>query len=284
MRRLLREFRLIPVVLFATISLFALKTIGLLVEGHYTLDDGAYLDDDSTGTIPGTMSGPARGPAAAGKPAGRQAGKPSGTQSWAQEMLGYPDVTGATPAPKPAQPKDGAPKAKPAEAAAEEPTGRQVPLPPENGRLQSPAETAILERLQARRAELEARAKELEMRESLLNAAEKRLEGRIAELKDLEARVNSSVQKREEGDASRLKNIVTMYENMKAKDAAKIFDRLDLKILVEVATLINPRRMSDILAQMQPDMAQQLTVELAARSPAKDGSAELPKIEGKPAN
>jgi flagellar motility protein MotE (MotC chaperone) len=71
---------------------------------------------------------------------------------------------------------------------------------------------------------------------------------------------------------------------MKAKDAAKIFDRLDLKILVEVATLINPRRMSDILAQMQPDMAQQLTVELAARSPAKNAPAELPKIEGKPGN
>ena len=89
-------------------------------------------------------------------------------------------------------------------------------------------------------------------------------EGRIAELKDLESRVNSAVQQRDENDASRFKNIVIMYENMKAKDAAKIFDRLDLKILVEVATLINPRRMSDILAQMQPDMAQQLTVELAA--------------------
>jgi hypothetical protein len=40
--------------------------------------------------------------------------------------------------------------------------------------------------------------------------------------------------------------------------------------------------MSDIMAQMQPDSAQQLTVELAARSAAK--VTDLPKIEGKPTN
>ena len=198
-------------------------------------------------------------------------------------MFGYPDITGSASAAKPAEKKESAPaKAQPEEP----PKGKTgwTPVPIERGRPQSPAEIALLERLQERRAELDARAKELEMRESLLKAAEKRLEGRIAELKDLESRVNSSVQQRDDGDAARFKNVVTMYESMKAKDAAKIFDRLELKILVEVATLINPRRMSDILAQMQPDAAQQLTVELAARAPTKDKPAELPKIEGKPTN
>ena len=57
-----------------------------------------------------------------------------------------------------------------------------------------------------------------------------------------------------------------MYENMKPKDAAKIFDRLDIKILVEVASQIKPRRMSDILAQMSPEAAERLTVELANRA------------------
>ena len=57
-----------------------------------------------------------------------------------------------------------------------------------------------------------------------------------------------------------------MYENMKAKDAAKIFDRLDLKVLVDVSTKINPRRMSDILAPMSPEVAERLTIELASRA------------------
>jgi flagellar motility protein MotE (MotC chaperone) len=74
-----------------------------------------------------------------------------------------------------------------------------------------------------------------------------------------------------------------MYENMKAKDAAKIFDRLDPKVLIEVSAQINPRRMSEIMAQMAPETAEKLTVELAnrARSPdAPPAANSLPKIEG----
>ena len=67
-----------------------------------------------------------------------------------------------------------------------------------------------------------------------------------------------------------------MYENMKAKDAAKIFDRLDIKVLVEVASQIKPRRMSDILAQMTPEAAERLTVELAARCGARP-QASIPR-------
>ena len=105
----------------------------------------------------------------------------------------------------------------------------------------------------------------------------------VAELKELEARINNAVQTKEEGEAARFKNLVTMYENMKAKEAAKIFDRLDTRVLFEVATQITPRRMSDILAQMSPEAAERLTLALAAR-PDKDKPAELPKIEGKPSN
>ena len=117
------------------------------------------------------------------------------------------------------------------------------------------------------------------MRESVVLAAEKRLEGRVAQLKQLEAQINEAVRAKDESEAARIKNLVTMYENMKPKDAARVFDRLDLRILVEVATQINPRRMSDILAQMSPEAAERLTVELATRAKDKP-PAELPKIVG----
>ena len=75
-----------------------------------------------------------------------------------------------------------------------------------------------------------------------------------------------------------------MYETMKPKEAAKIFDRLDIKVLVDVASRINPRRMSEIMAQMNPEAAERLTVEFASRGDADKGQkpADLPKIEGKP--
>ena len=90
----------------------------------------------------------------------------------------------------------------------------------------SPAERALLERLQERRQEIEARARELEIRDGMLKAAEMRLEARLTELKEMEARVNAAMQAKDDQDNARFKGLVTMYENMKAKDAAKIFDRL----------------------------------------------------------
>src|SRR5262249_39793828 len=109
-------------------------------------------------------------------------------------------------------------------------------------------------------------------------------------LKSLEEQAGSSAQKKEQEDAARLKGLVTMYENMKPKDAAKIFDRLDMPILIAVVSQIKPRVMADIMAQMQPEAAERLTTELAGRAlrraarpvggaPAA-GPAELPKIEG----
>jgi flagellar motility protein MotE (MotC chaperone) len=75
-----------------------------------------------------------------------------------------------------------------------------------------------------------------------------------------------------------------MYETMKPRDAAKIFDRLEVNVLLQVASMMNPRSMSEVLALMTPDRAEQLTVELAnrAKTSPKDPSANLPKIEGHP--
>jgi flagellar motility protein MotE (MotC chaperone) len=299
--RSLGGVRLVPVVLIAITALFALKALGLVLEGGYLFDNSSDARDgmEITGTIAGSNP-------AGSKPAGpnpgaspRKAPPPGGKQSWAHEMFNFPDVTGSvrstsnpprsdiTSSAGESPPKEGAAKEEgDAKKAPQEPpprpNGTSVPLDIE--RPVSPAERAILESLQKRRAELDARAHELDTREDLLRAAERRVGGRIDELKDLEARVSSIMQQKDEGEVARLKNVVTMYENMKAKDAAKIFDGLDIKILLEVAKEINPRRMSDILALMSPENAQRLTVDLAMRSAQKDQPqpADLPKIQGKP--
>jgi len=146
-----------------------------------------------------------------------------------------------------------------------------------------PAERAILERLQARRQELEARAREIDIRESLLKAAEKRIESKVEEMKSVESRLSTANGQKGEADSARLKNIVTMYEGMKPKDAAKVFDRLEMSVLLDISTQIAPRKMSDILGLMAPEAAERLTVEMARRAGGDKAAstAELPKIEGK---
>jgi flagellar motility protein MotE (MotC chaperone) len=171
--------------------------------------------------------------------------------------------------------------------------GPQDPPPSPNGKVvvvadasssPSAAERAILERLQQRRQELEKRARELDIREGLIADAERRVESKLMQVKEGQQQLATAVQKKDEAEAARFKGLVTMYENMKPRDAAKIFDRLDVNVLLQVASMMNPRAMSEVLALMSPDRAQQLTVELANRAQAspKNPGANLPKIEGRP--
>jgi flagellar motility protein MotE (MotC chaperone) len=267
MNRLIRDFRLIPVVLVAISALFVLKSTGLIFNGGYTLansNDGDITVQQRPQATPAPLST-------------TETPAPLPPRSWAQQVFNFPDVTGSVPEPNKSEQK--AKSKSTAKDPPPSPAGTQIPL--DGGRILSPAERAVLERLGERRTELEARAKELEMRESVVLAAEKRLEARLGQLKQIEARINDTVRAKDEQEATRIKNLVTMYENMKPKDAARVFDRLDLRVLMEVSTQINPRRMSDILAQMSSEAAERLTVELATR--AKDRApAELPRIVGQP--
>jgi flagellar motility protein MotE (MotC chaperone) len=148
----------------------------------------------------------------------------------------------------------------------------------------SGAERAILERLQQRRQELDSRARELDIRESLIQGAEKRMDARLTELKDTENRIKVETQQKDDADAARLKGLITMYESMKPRDAAKIFNGLDSTVLLQVASQMNPRTMAEILAQMSAEVAQRLTVELAskAQQARANGPDDLPKIQGQP--
>ncbi|MBR0696261.1 MotE family protein [Bradyrhizobium lablabi] len=256
-----RDIRVIPVVLVAIFGLMVLKIAGLVLDGGYVFD----YDPQSN------------------------------RLSWAQETFNFPGGNKAIVAPRikidpvevtgsvhgKEEKKEEAAKPVAAAAEASKPDGVVVNM--EQTAQVSPSERAILERLQARRQELEQRAREVEIRESLLKAAEKRIEAKVEEVKANDAKASAAAAAKTEADAARFKGIVTMYENMKPKDAAKVFDRLEMNVLYEIASQIQPRKMSDILGQMQPEAAERLTVELARRAGGDKSAAtaELPKIEGK---
>jgi flagellar motility protein MotE (MotC chaperone) len=290
MRRWLPDVRLMPVALIAIGALFALKTVGLILDGGYTL--GERLGGDGTlvvTTVPNSQVTQLRSPAV---PLEVAPGQPQPKKlSWMQEMFNYPnDITGAIKTTKPYEKREmeKTEAAAPSRTAAIDPPeskatgGTVVPVDQPHG--VSAGERALLERLQARRQELDARARELDLRESILKAAEKRAQSQGAAEKTEEAKGGPAAQRKEDADGARIKKIASLYEIMKPKDAAKIFDRLDIKVLIEVATLIKPQRMSEILAQMSPEAAERLTVELAAQSGADRtlNPANLPKIDGRP--
>jgi flagellar motility protein MotE (MotC chaperone) len=144
----------------------------------------------------------------------------------------------------------------------------------------------LLQRLGERRAELDRRESDLVMRTALVEAAEKRLDERTRELEALQVQVNSLVDEKQVTEDEGFKAIVSMYENMKPKEAAKIFDTLDIEVLLRVTRAMNPRKMSPILAAMDTKPAEELTTALASKGPSRtvadagEDLANLPQIVG----
>src|SRR5436190_17646264 len=105
MSRLLRDVRLVPIVLVAIICLFALKTVGLVFDGGYTLNELAARNSDDL-DVTGSVAGQKKA-----EPAPAQTLKAPRQKSWAQEMFNYPDITGSVPQSKSAPSSiDAAPK------------------------------------------------------------------------------------------------------------------------------------------------------------------------------
>lgn len=127
------------------------------------------------------------------------------------------------------------------------------------------AEIDLLANLAQRRDQIEQRAREIDLRESLLAAAEKRLDERIAEIKKLEASVKQIVQQYDKQEEQNLQGLVKVYENMKPKDAARIFEKLEPNVLLGVVERMKEAKLAALLAEMAPATAQDLTVRLATR-------------------
>jgi len=128
--------------------------------------------------------------------------------------------------------------------------------------LLTPAEIELLMRLAERRDELEGRNRELEAREGLLRAAEIRIERKVAELEDLRGVIEERIQVFDTQQEKKLGSLVKIYENMKPKDAAQIFEELEMTTLLEVAERMKERKLAPVMAKMNPERAREITVEL----------------------
>ncbi len=149
------------------------------------------------------------------------------------------------------------------DAASEDPTppevegARIMDLPSDPFAL-SDEEIDLLQSLAERRKELDLRANQLEQREVLLLAVERRIDEKVEALKLLQKSIEGETE-------SQYKSLVKIYENMKPKDAARIFEELDMAILLPVTERMKERKLAAILAKMNTTNAMSLTIQLAQR-------------------
>lgn len=188
------------------------------------------------------------------------------TTAWAAAET--PPGGAAKPVPPPAG-------AKPAEPPKAEHGAEKKPAAPEAPKAveKSPAldgpppvsegERAVLLELRQRRQELEAREATLAARESMLAAAEQKISSRVAELQGLQKKLESLDTGHKQQEDAAWQGLVKVYETMKPRDAAVIFNDLGMQVLLSVVDRMKEAKAAAILAAMTPDKAREVTMQLA---------------------
>ncbi len=143
----------------------------------------------------------------------------------------------------------------------------------------SALERSLLNEIREKREEYTQKVASLRTRERQVLAAEKRVQEKIGQLEALRQTIEDLIGKHENQEEERMRALVKIYENMKPKDAAAIFEELDNLVLLDVVERMKERKVAPILGNMQPTRAKEITVELAKRRnlPLSKGSLPNPQ-------
>lgn len=142
----------------------------------------------------------------------------------------------------------------------------------------SASEVDILTSLSKRRGELDAREAQIQIQANILAATEARVDAKVAQLKALQSQINVLLGQRDAAQEKQLAALVKTYSAMKPKDAARIFDSLTDQVLVPVAAEMKSDVLAPVLAAMNPEQAQKLTVRLANKLTLPDTAGTAPSI------
>ena len=127
----------------------------------------------------------------------------------------------------------------------------------------SSSEVKLLKELSKRRQDLDKIQADMDLREKVLKATEGKIDQKIAEMKVIQDKLEQLMKQHNEKEQAKILSLVKIYENMKPKDAAKIFDELDMSILLEVVSRMKEIKVAPVIASMNHIKARDLSTELA---------------------
>ena len=125
------------------------------------------------------------------------------------------------------------------------------------------------------------RERALDLREQALKASEKRLKDNLQSQQQQPKNATADTAKkseksdREAEDAETLDQLARIYQSMKPKQAAVVFEQLDLDVQIAVARRMRERSTAQIMAAMTPAGAARISMALAGKRPAR----QRPKAE-----
>jgi flagellar motility protein MotE (MotC chaperone) len=242
--------RLLPCVIVAASGLLGVKLVDVWSSGTAVIEAAEAQSAAATQSAPQTASTDAQN---------SQTPPPSEPASQPSSAAGTPAPTSGASATAPdpqtlaaqasAQPSTAAPDKAPDKA-------KTDPLQ------MSAQEIDELQQLSQRRVELDKRTAELSEREVLLQATEKRIDEKIAKLQALQSSIEGTVKQQSADDQARVQSLAHMYEQMKPEDAARVFNQLDVPVVLTMMSMMRELKAAPILAAMDPAKAKAVTIAL----------------------
>jgi flagellar motility protein MotE (MotC chaperone) len=133
-------------------------------------------------------------------------------------------------------------------------------------------ELELLQKLSKRREELNIWEGNLQIKETTLNATEKRINDKIAQVEAMKKAVSAALAEYNKIEDAEITSLVKIYENMKPGDAARIFNELERPILLLIVDRMSEKKAAPILASMDPRRAKQVTIDLAEQRRLKNNT------------
>jgi len=146
----------------------------------------------------------------------------------------------------------------------------------------SPGELAALEGLKARSAEIDRREAGLSTELALVQAAQAKVDGRIADLHSLESDLKGLVGQADEHKATELDRLAQVYQAMPPAAAAARLAALADEVRLPIADRLRPHALAAIVAEMSPADARRLTEALASRGDGQARAAQSALEAGAP--
>jgi flagellar motility protein MotE (MotC chaperone) len=177
----------------------------------------------------------------------------------------------------PAAPKASPPGAASGAAPVSPPGGKEPAAEPPV----SDAEKAVLLELRQRRLLLDSRESVIGTREAVLAAAEQKLAERVSELTRIQKRLETLETGREQREDAGWQGLVKLYETMKPREAAVIFNELAMPTLLQILDRMKESKAALVMSAMSPDRARDVTAGLARlrlkrEAPGSDDSKAKP--------
>lgn len=123
----------------------------------------------------------------------------------------------------------------------------------------------LIEDLKNQKKKYIEKSEALSEKEILLKVTEVRIEEKLKEMTLLKNQLEELLGVIDKEQITQIRSLVKIYESMKPKDAARIFDTLEVDVLLDVADLMKEAKLGAVLAKMNDNKAKLLTRLIAER-------------------